>query len=579
MKRIPEMGSKLLLSYGARTVLSLATALAVALFFTGHWHIVLVLFLSGGLFWGLGRCWRQEGKREKIIAALFSVLLSAAAVIGDKIQVEAKNFLAFHKSDIVYFLFLFVFFWVASCLVFSLAMRLDERIPLAKNPLTSKQTGILAFCIVFFFWLLCFLVYYPGSLSLDSFYTLRQARGITNLTDYHPVLYTLLIRLFVNIGMLFGGITEGVAVFSLAQMAYCAFCVAYGVVWINRRKPHPAIPVFATLWFALSPVFADFSFTLWKDVPFAAATLTYTLYLWDVVESRGEKLQSISGSVKYVLLAFAMGIFRHNGYYVLVLTTIVLLICLRKKLRKTLPALLCGIILVPLVLNIFYACGVKKGPFSESLSIPVQQIARTVKMDGNITREQQESLSRLFDLEKLEGYDPFLADPAKNSINRDYLNENKGEFFKLWFSLLSSNFPEYCRAYAMQTYGYWNWEPKTIPVGGAANAAKELGVEKINWVEKATGLDFSFFLQDVMEFPSTGTIVWVMLGCIGLILYKRRYRLLLAFLPAVGVWLTILVATPLYCSMRYILAVPFLLPFLLFLALFYRPEERHEESE
>ena len=97
-------------------------------------------------------------------------------------------------------------------------------------------------------------------------------------------------------------------------------------------------------------MFADFSFTLWKDVPFAAAVLLYTLYTWDVVESRGEKLQSFKGAAGYVLVSFLMGIFRHNGYYVLILSTVVLLVCFRKKLRRTLPALLCGALLVPCLL-------------------------------------------------------------------------------------------------------------------------------------------------------------------------------------------------------------------------------------
>jgi len=120
----------------------------------------------------------------------------------------------------------------------------------------------------------------------------------------------------------------------------------------------------------------------------------------------------------------------------------------------------------------------------------------------------------------------------------------------------------------MQTYGYWNWEPKTIPVGGIANAARELGVTKVNWLFQWTGVDLSGFLQQTMDFPSTGTIVWILLAGALLLLYRKNYRTLLAYLPAAGVWLTILVATPLYCSMRYVLALPYVLPFLLFLSLF-----------
>ena len=557
------------LLFSAQVALSLSVGLIAAYFFTGRWNVIWVLLLAGTVLWCSDKILVSRERRAVVLSAVFGAAMAAAAVVGRKIQVETKDFLALRSSDFLFLLGLFVLFTVVLAVLLPLLVQWSEKIGVKRTfRFSPRKAGLLAFLVVFVCWLISFLVYYPGSLSIDSFYTLRQAMGITPLTDYHPVVYTLLIRLFVKLGMLVGGPTVGVAVFSLAQMFFCAFTVGYGTAWLCRRRPHPAVPVIAVLWFALSPMFADFSFTLWKDVPFAAAVLLYTLYTWDVVESRGEKLQSFKGAAGYVLVSFLMGIFRHNGYYVLILSTVVLLVCFRKKLRRTLPALLCGALLVPLVLNAFYACGVKKGPFSESLSIPVQQIARTVKLNGTITPEQQESLERLFDVEKLQGYDPFLADPAKNSLNREYLNAHKGEFFRLWFSLLPGNFGEYCRAYLMQTYGYWNWEPKTIPVGGIANAARELGVTKVNWLFQWTGVDLSGFLQQTMDFPSTGTIVWILLAGALLLLYRKNYRTLLAYLPAAGVWLTILVATPLYCSMRYVLALPYVLPFLLFLSLF-----------
>ncbi len=76
----------------------------------------------------------------------------------------------------------------------------------------------------------------------------------------------------------------------------------------------------------------------------------------------------------------------------------------------------------------------------------------------------------------------------------------------------------------MQTYGYWNWEPKTIPVGGIANAARELGVTKVNWLFQWTGVDLSGFLQQTMDFPSTGTIVWILLAGALLLLYRKNYK-------------------------------------------------------
>ena len=58
----------------------------------------------------------------------------------------------------------------------------------------------------------------------------------------------------------------------------------------------------------------------------------------------------------------------------------------------------------------------------------------------------------------LEYYNPYLVDPIKwaPEFNTDYLNANKGEFFKTWFSLLKSNFGIYVEQYLMGTYGFWH---------------------------------------------------------------------------------------------------------------------------
>ena len=70
---------------------------------------------------------------------------------------------------------------------------------------------------------------------------------------------------------------------------------------------------------------------------------------------------------------------------------------------------------------------------------------------------------------------------------------------------------------------------------------KRTGCDKGKLAFQWTGVDLSGFLQQTMDFPSTGTIVWILLAGALLLLYRKNYRTLLAYLPAAGVWLTILV--------------------------------------
>ena len=63
---------------------------------------------------------------------------------------------------------------------------------------------------------------------------------------------------------------------------------------------------------------------------------------------------------------------RHNGYYIIVLTAVVLFLYYCKRVVRALPALLCSAVLVPVFQQIYYGLVVEKTPFSESLSVPIQ---------------------------------------------------------------------------------------------------------------------------------------------------------------------------------------------------------------
>lgn len=239
-------------------------------------------------------------------------------------------------------------------------------------------------------------------------------------------------------------------------------------------------------YFALSPVFAVMSLTMWQDVPFAALLLLYTLHLYDIIESRGEKPYYDKDTVQYILQGWLTVPMRHNGYYIIVLTALVLLFYYRKRVVRALPALLCSAVLVPVIQQIYDGMVVENTTFSESLSVPIQQIVRTVEYDRKLTAEQQEAVERFFDTEKMKEYSPFINVPAKNIVKQAYITENTEAFLGLWASMLLPNFKEYCRAYTMLTYGYWNPMPTYWIVMPEANSAEDLGVEKINILEKMT---------------------------------------------------------------------------------------------
>ena len=180
------------LLFSAQVALSLSVGLIAAYFFTGRWNVVWVLLLAGTVLWCSDKILVSRERRAVGLSAVFGAAMAAAAVVGRKIQVETKDFLALRSSDFLFLLGLFVLFTVVLAVLLPLLVQWSEKIGVKKTfRFSPRKAGLLAFLVVFVCWLISFLVYYPGSLSIDSFYTLRQAMGITPLTDYHPVVYTL----------------------------------------------------------------------------------------------------------------------------------------------------------------------------------------------------------------------------------------------------------------------------------------------------------------------------------------------------------------------------------------------------
>lgn len=75
-------------------------------------------------------------------------------------------------------------------------------------------------------WLPFFLAFYPGMLSPDSIDELYQQLGIKALSNHHPVMHQMLIRVCLCLGLKFGSVTLGTAIYSVVQMSLLALVYA-----------------------------------------------------------------------------------------------------------------------------------------------------------------------------------------------------------------------------------------------------------------------------------------------------------------------------------------------------------------
>ena len=88
--------------------------------------------------------------------------------------------------------------------------------------------------------------------------------------------------------------------------------------------------------------------------------------------------------------------------------------------------------------------------------MPVQQLARTyVYHQDDISMEDKTLLFSYLPEENLNGYKYYVSDPVKAGLNQEYLEENTGDFVKLWAGLGLQYPKEYLLASLYNMMGLW----------------------------------------------------------------------------------------------------------------------------
>lgn len=446
------------------------------------------------------------------------------------------------------------------------------------------QLCLLLFVILMLCWLPWFLYNFPGVMTPDSLSQYSQAMGLAAASDHHPYVHTLIIRLFLKLGLgVSGSIYGGIAFYTVFQMACMAVIIVYCIRVLLRCGAGKKLCLLFLLFYIWVPYNGIFAVTMWKDILFSGFMLLFALSLYQLIllyqaagaspREAGQK-QPLGQLLLLSLSGLMVCLLRSNGLFVFLLTLPFLLWFFRGRLRILLPCML----LVPacaLLIKgpLFGAMGVEKPAFSESVSIPAQQIARVVYEGRELTEEEIDLLNRTVDYASIASYyQPELADPVKALIqykNPEYLESHKADYLKLWIRLGLKYPLDYWNALVDQTRGYWFPESPMLTVNEGITP-NELGlycqpVLRGGPVWKAaeiicklyTVLPLYGLLYSIGAF--TWTALFLFVNCM---LNGRRENLLL-FIPFFALLASLSLAAPVASDLRYayplILAMPLLI--------------------
>lgn len=425
-----------------------------------------------------------------------------------------------------------------------------------------------------------FLCYYPGVISYDSVNQIQEGLSHT-YSNSNPFFHTILIRFFINIGVnVFHDINVGVALYSVFSILFLSSCIAYCIVTLYQLYINKYIIIFVSMLYLLLPHHIMYSFTMWKDIPFSASILLFTVSLFRCIEKVGEN-QYINKWIVY-LSGLGVCMFRGNGLIVFFIFLLLFAVWFGKEHRKMCISFACilaaALLITYPVLN---AYGVRQSDSIELISMPIQQISRTIADGNDLTNEQKDLISNVVDINEIPNtYSPIISDPMKSLLrksgNKDYIDKHKLEFAWLYIQVGMTHPRSYVTAWIDQTKGYWNagYDYWRFSLECEPN---NLGIKRTvasHFFERACDsfLLMYIYVDIIKPFVSIGLHLWIIL-LVAFVGYRKKNKLTVCLtIPCLAIVYTHMIGTPVFAEFRYVYALFCCVPFLVVIAFWRRSD-------
>ncbi len=512
-------------------------------------------------------------RRAWLCCGGYAALFSLAVVAGRDVHYAGMeggadvNFIDWGADSLLASLALAVLVCPAVLALYRFALR-RQLTPVQARP-SRLSVWFAMWALIFVCWTPYLLTFYPAGIVGDGALTLEEALtpGVPSSNHWVvPVILTM--RFFLWLGSLISAdLHVGVFLYALAQsLLFSAVCAAVAYRLWRAGAPRWAAWGSAAM-YAVSGFFASYGMALWKDALFAAGVVWLALQLWQLSQAEPGWKQCLNFTLTALFLCF----WRNNGLYVLLLCLAALTVLMRRRAKRLLACGLAAVIFAMVVTGPVYdALGIRKDSLTESVSVPMQQIAAALSDGAATTPEQEAVLFRILPEEEwTASYHPTLSDDLKGNTALDaaYLETHFGDFLAVWVQLLPANFGTYVEAYLMQTLGCWQpgvFQGSYTDYWIGVQDVADRGWHSTDWIETLTGRSLSQLLQRSTRFVPSGTMVWVMFLVLALVLAQgqgRRARLLV-LAPFAASWLVLMLAMPIAYAYRYILMLAVGLPLL-----------------
>lgn len=476
-----------------------ATAIAAAAALLVSGRIFLLLWREGGLYtmgifplallFGIYCLWKKALFMREVffafwVRALLALVFTAFQVVGLWWSHPGLETGVGGAEILVWILCFWPISYAGQTMLFTLAARHGEkdgkdrcpgklerwvadRFVWTQREFSPRKGFVCAFVIIMLGFLIPFATYYPAIMAYDVIPQLDQIR-VSGYTTHHPLIHTLMLAMSLKLGEVLPFVSNadraGLAIYSLLQMTVVSCCFSYVYTFFRRKGVNRYLSYFFVLCAAFFPTHGLLSVSVTKDTVYGVLVMVFAVFTWEISGWWEEEDPGRGWFAAYTVLTVLLLLFRNNSVYAWVLYAAVMIFAMRKKpFYKKLCISHGAAFLLYLFFNtlMIQLSGATSDTYArEMLSVPAQQIARVAAFhEDELTAQDLEDISRIWDGGELPEYVPAIADRSK----RDIVGE--GEVLKIlakeWFSLGCRYPGEYWKAFLLKNKGMWYLEDTT----------------------------------------------------------------------------------------------------------------------
>lgn len=449
---------------------------------------------------------------------------------------------------------------------------------------------IIILCIT---WGVYFIIFFPGIVIWDSCWQIEQGLGNMQLTDDHPFLHTLIEGNIIKLGTwIFGNINAGIAFFTFLQMFIIAFIIANVIRYLAKKEVPYIARVIILMFYALHPVIAIYSVTLWKDVWMGVFILIYAIFLFEMCTNTESFFKSKKKVLLFILTILSILFAKGTGILIIILSLPGCFIFVKRRWKYLLSIFIISFFIFTSIRTIaIEKFNIPSGHVQEPMSVPIQQISRLVKYHKeDLTEEEYQSINEILPVEIIgEKYDPKCSNNTKGRFNEEKFLEDKLKYAKVWLKLGLKHPFTYIDSFLANSYGYWY--PETIYWEVASNNWVEMldiyesvnnwTVNDINYKNYHNSPERKEIKENVAKFINTevrevpilnlffsiAIFFWIDLICLAIAIVKKKYNLIPVFLIVNAVFVSC-IASPVHAEFRYAYAALVTLPLIIVYTLY-----------